>query len=96
MGYQVLAISGDVPEKAAEMAENQGLTYPVLSDEGLALTRRFGIAFQRGNRAPLPVPAVFLVDTEGTIQFHYVHPNYRLRLDLDVLIAAAKAGVKTE
>lgn len=38
----------------------------------------------------LPVPAVFLVDTEGVIQFEYVNPNHRVRLHPDILRAAAK------
>ena len=39
----------------------------------------------------LPVPAVFLVGTDGVIQFQYVNPKYSVRLDPDVLLAAAKA-----
>ncbi len=36
-------------------------------------------------------PAVFLVGTDGVIRFHYVNPNYSLRLEPDVLLAVAKA-----
>ena len=36
----------------------------------------------------LPVPAVFLVDTDGTIVFQYVNPDYAVRLHPDVLLAA--------
>ena len=39
----------------------------------------------------LPVPAVFICNTEGVIQFEYVNPNYKIRLDGQVLLAAAKA-----
>jgi len=38
---------------------------------------------------PLPVPAVYLVDRSGTITFHYVHPDYKLRLHPELLLAAA-------
>ena len=38
----------------------------------------------------LLVPSVFLVGTDGVIRFHYVNPNYSVRLDPDVLLAAAK------
>lgn len=67
-----------------------------MSDEDLALTRQFGIVFRAPGRDPLPVPAVYLADEEGTVTFHYVHPDYKIRLDPDVLLAAAQAGVKTE
>lgn len=39
----------------------------------------------------LPVPAVFLVDPEGTIHFSYVNPDYSVRLQPSVLSAAAAA-----
>jgi hypothetical protein len=38
----------------------------------------------------LPVPAVFLVTTNGLIQFEYVNPDYKVRLDPELLLAAAK------
>ena len=42
----------------------------------------------------LPVPAVFVLDTEGLIRFSYVNPNYSTRVDGDVIMAAAKAALK--
>ncbi|MGH2569205.1 MAG: hypothetical protein ACRDGA_12785, partial [Bacteroidota bacterium] len=44
----------------------------------------------------LPVPAVFIVGTDGVIRFSYVNPNYRVRIDPDVLLAAAKAAFEPE
>jgi len=38
----------------------------------------------------LPVPAVFVVGTDGVVRFQYVNPNHRVRLDADILLAAAK------
>jgi hypothetical protein len=38
----------------------------------------------------LPVPAVFLVATNGLIQFEYVNPDYKVRLEPELLLAAAK------
>ena len=38
----------------------------------------------------LPVPAVFAVDTDGTIAFSYVNPNYKTRLPADELLAVSK------
>jgi len=39
----------------------------------------------------LPVPAVFVVGTDGVVRFQYVNPNHRVRLDAEVLVATAKA-----
>jgi peroxiredoxin len=95
LGYKLIGVSPDSPEQNAELAQDLGLEFPLMSDNGLAWTRRFGIVFEAERRGRLPVPAVYLVDGEGTVQFHYVHPNYRVRLDPDLLVVAAEVGVKT-
>ena len=42
----------------------------------------------------LPVPAVFLIDKDGKIVFVYVNPDYKVRLNGGVLLAAAKASLE--
>jgi peroxiredoxin len=42
----------------------------------------------------LPVPSVFIVGRDGMIGFTYVNPDYKVRIDSDVLLAAAKAVLK--
>ncbi|UCD39312.1 MAG: redoxin domain-containing protein [Fidelibacterota bacterium] len=42
----------------------------------------------------LPVPSVFVLSTKGVIQFEYVNPNHRIRLDSNVLEEAARATMK--
>ena len=34
----------------------------------------------------------YVIGTDGVIQFSYVHPVYSVRLDMEVLLAAAKAA----
>ena len=46
------------------------------------------------NHHLLPVPSVFLVGTDGVIDFVYANPDYKERLDPDVLLAAAKAAAQ--
>lgn len=40
----------------------------------------------------LPVPAVFVVGTDGIIKFEYVNPNYKVRLDPNILLSVVKVG----
>jgi peroxiredoxin len=40
----------------------------------------------------LPVPAVFVFNKKGLLTFQYVNPNYKVRLDGDLLLAAVKAA----
>lgn len=39
----------------------------------------------------LPVPAVFLVNPDGMVTFQYVNPDYKTRINGDVLLTAAEA-----
>ena len=94
MGYQILAVSPDPPEKLKETSEKHELGYRLLSDGDLVAARGFGLAFKKEGRSPLPVPAVFIAGTDGIIRFQYVNPKYSVRLDPDVLLAAAKAALK--
>lgn len=42
----------------------------------------------------LPVPAVFIVDRTGVIRFAYSNPDYKTRLQVSDLLAAAKAALE--
>lgn len=46
LGYQVIAISADRPEKAGESAEEHDFKYRLLSDSKMDAARAFGIAFK--------------------------------------------------
>ena len=35
----------------------------------------------------LPVPAVFMVDTDGKIKFEYANPDYKIRLDTQTILS---------
>ena len=42
----------------------------------------------------LPVPAVFILGTDGTVKFVYANPDYKTRLSPDVLLEAAKSALE--
>ncbi len=42
------------------------------------------------NHGVLPVPAVYAIDTSGTIRFDFVEPDYKVRLPSEELLAVAK------
>ena len=39
----------------------------------------------------LPIPATFVVGTDGLIKARFIDPDYRKRMDLDELLAALKS-----
>ncbi len=40
-------------------------------------------------RLVLPVPAIYIIDRKGLVQFNYVNPNYKVRLHEELLLKAA-------
>ncbi|MGZ9899089.1 peroxiredoxin-like family protein [Shewanella gaetbuli] len=114
MGYQLVGISPDSPDKlAASMTKNE-LNYLLLSDEHMQAGQAFGLAFYTSEkvtsmyqaklgvsntlfkmpsgeeRLVLPVPAIYISDTDGLIQFMYANPNYKVRPAPELIISAAQ------
>lgn len=107
MGYQILAISPDPVEKLSATVEKNNLGYDLLSDGSMEAAKKFGIAFRLPpetferykaknllSQDMLPVPAVFVLDQEGTIKFEYINPNYRERLNPKLLKLAAELALE--
>ncbi|ESP91286.1 MULTISPECIES: peroxiredoxin-like family protein [Pseudoalteromonas] len=72
-----------------------GLAYYLDDKTATAYRNKLGVNFvdlSGKDRVALPVPAVFVIDKKGLIQFQYANPNYKVRLDEQVLLAAAKAA----
>lgn len=101
MGYQIVGISPDSPEKLKESVSKNKLNYSLYSDADLSMTSSFGLAFQApekysdmlttrsGGKNPglLPVPGVFVIGTDGKILFEYINPNYNTRIRGNMLKA---------
>lgn len=110
LGYQLVAISIDKPEKLKESIDKHALTYTLLSDSKAEASIAFGLAFRVDDKYNemlkshnmsledasgethhiLPVPAVFVLDKDGVIQFEYVNPDYKVRLNGEILLKAAE------
>lgn len=109
IGYQLLAISPDRPEKLKATLDKNELGYTLLSDSPMNVSKAFGIAFKVDQETVdryksigldlegdsgydhhlLPVPAVYIVNTDGIVKFNYVNPDYRERINGEVLLKAA-------
>ena len=77
-------------------AQAFGLAFRV-SQETLDRYKRINIDLDDAsgeNHHLLPVPAVFIVGQDGIIRVEYVNPNYKVRIDPDVILAAAKSALK--
>lgn len=109
MGYQILAVSTDSPENLKQTEIKQKLTYTLLSDADLSLSKKFGIAFKspknydkflpetsggKNTDKLLPVPAIFILNQKGNIRFEYINPVFTQRMSPELLKAAAGALYK--
>jgi peroxiredoxin len=104
LGYQVIAISPDSPGKLRTTAEKEKLKYTLYSDASGDLMTAMGIAFKAPDRYEkrlanysdgqnpgiLPVPSLFVVETDGTIMFEYINPDYKHRISADLLISVLR------
>jgi peroxiredoxin len=107
LGYQIIAISPDHHSKLAATMDKQKLNYELLSDSAGVLAQAMGIAFQMPknytktiaeasmmqNEGALPVPALFVLDKNGIIQFEYINPDFKTRISSKLLLAVLE-GLK--
>lgn len=105
LGYQLVAVSPDKPEKLQESLSKNDLHYTLVSDSKGALCKATGLAFKAPERYNkllkdsqaeneqtfIPVPSVFIINGEGEILFEYINPNYKVRISSELLLGAAKA-----
>jgi peroxiredoxin len=89
IGYTLLSDNDLVGARAFGIAFDVGEDYVMkLREHGIDLNEASG----KDHRL-LPVPAAFVVGDDGTIRYAYVNPDYTVRVDPDVLLAAAKSAV---
>lgn len=73
-------------------AQAFGVAY-TLNEPTLRQLKQYGIDVEEASgeeHHQLPVPAVFLVGTDGLIRSQYVNPDYKVRLDPELLLSAAR------
>ncbi len=109
LGYNLIAVSPDMPDTLIVTSKKTNLDPSVFySDGDGTLSRAMGVAFQQGekslprllaysggkNKGFLPVPGLFVVNTDGKIIFEYINPNgpqHQLRIRGKFLLAVLRA-----
>jgi len=92
MDYKLLSDSMMEASKAFGIAYRlDDETYQRYKTNGMDLEERSG-----QDHHLLPAPAVFLSNADGIIEFQYVNPDYRQRIDKDVLLAAVTAMLESQ
>ena len=88
LNYRVLS------DSKMELSQAFGLAFRV-DDATIERYKGFGIDLEKSSGEAhhlLPVPAVYVLNTDGKVEFQYVNPDYRIRIEETVLLEAARAA----
>lgn len=93
-GYQILGISPDTPDKLAEFATNENLTFPLLADPEKTTLQAWGAFGEKNNYGKVVqgvIRSTFVVAPDGTIAkaaYNVQATGHVARLIRDLEIAA--------
>ena len=88
LGFEVLSDSGNAVARAF------GLVF-TLTEELRPTYQEMGIDLpsRNGDQSfELPIPATYVIDSDGTVRQAHVDPDYRTRMDPDDVVVALKAA----
>jgi hypothetical protein len=99
-GLGLAAISYDARDTLASFASRRGITFPMLSDEGSAVIRRYGLLNETIEPAStqygIPHPGTFVLDASGRVTARYFEEAYQERQTLaSILVALGDSGSTT-
>jgi peroxiredoxin len=91
-GVLPVAISVDTPDESRDLARKAGYTFPILSDPGAAVIRRYHILHAAGSpdEHDIARPAEFLVDSTKIVRWSNFTEDIRVRARADEMLAAAR------
>ena len=90
----MIAIAPEAPAGLVKTRAKTKANFALVGDSGTEALRAYGVGWQKPGKEPLPAPAVFVIGADGKIAFHYVNPQFQIRIDPTVLMAAVRATVK--
>jgi len=91
-GVQIIAISPDPNEKSQELAQKLRARYRFLTDQDLAVTRRYGLLHAHGGHKGQDVarPATVVLDRHGTVRWLQLADSIQIRPDPTAVARAVR------
>lgn len=91
-GYRVIGISKDAPAQNKKFAEQEGLNFPLLSDEDLAVHRPYGAFGEKklyGKVVVGVIRSTFVINPDGSVRL----PLYNVKATGHVAMLRKKLGL---
>ncbi len=92
-GIHPVAISVDSPETSRSLAQEQGYSFPILSDPEAEVIRRYDLVHAGAgeNSKDIARPAEFLIDSSGTVRWLNLTENYWVRARVEDILEVAQS-----
>ncbi len=95
-GLGLVAISYDSPDTLRRFTASRGITFPLVSDPGSAIIRRYGLLNDAVDpKSPtygIPHPGTFILDRKGVVQSRFFEDAYQERFTSATILATIGAG----
>ena len=95
-GLGLVAISYDSPDTLRKFTGSRGITFPLVSDPGSAIIRRYGLLNDTVDpKSPtygIPHPGTFILDRRGVVQSRFFEDAYQERFTAATILATIGAG----
>jgi hypothetical protein len=91
-GLTLVAISYDPPETLKAFTASRGITFPMISDPGSAIIKRYGLLNEsmdpKSKFYGVPHPGTFIVDRKGVVVSRFFEQAYQERFTTGAILAA--------
>ena len=95
-GLGLIAISYDSPETLKKFADSRGITFPLISDTGSAIIKRYGLLNDtvdpKSRTYGIPHPGTFIVDRKGVVVSRFFEDAYQERYTAATILSSLGAA----
>jgi hypothetical protein len=95
-GLGLVAISYDAPETLKKFADSRAITFPLISDPGSAIIRRYGLLNEtvdpKSRSYGIPHPGTFILDRKGVVTSRFFEDAYQERYTAATILSTIGKG----
>lgn len=94
-GLGLIAISYDSPETLRKFSDSRGIAFPLISDAGSAIIKRYGLLNDtvdpKSRSYGIPHPGTFVVDRNGVVRSRFFEDAYQERYTAATILSTLGA-----